>query len=163
MDLLKFLFKPLSRDRRGEIPIGEKPFYNLPILHWYKKKLTGVYHRPYIDSAQSYKEAIKICPDQKKALDKFDKITNDSKIHLKMNFLPGDIQFVYNHSILHDRTSYIDWKEDNKKRHLLRLWLSLPNDRPLPTSFAKRYGSIEIGNRGGIVTHNTKFHVPLSP
>ena len=76
-----------------------------------------------------------------------------------MNFLPGDIQFVYNHSILHDRTSYIDWKEDNKKRHLLRLWLSLPNDRPLPTSFAKRYGSLEIGNRGGIVTHNTKFHV----
>lgn len=162
-DLLKFLFKPLSRDRRGEIPIGEKPFYNLPVLHWHKKKLTGVYHRPYIDSAQSYKEAIKISSDQKKALDKFDEITNDSKIHLKMNFLPGDIQFVYNHSILHDRTSYIDWKEDNKKRHLLRLWLSLPNDRPLPASFAKRYGSIEIGNRGGIVTHNTKFHVPLSP
>ena len=36
-DLLKFLFKPLSRDRRGEIPIGEKPFYNLPVLHWHKK------------------------------------------------------------------------------------------------------------------------------
>ena len=83
---MKFLFKPLSRDRRGEIPIGQKPFYNLPILHWHKKKLTGVYHRPYIDSAQSYKEAIKISPDQKKALDKFDEITNDSKINLKMNF-----------------------------------------------------------------------------
>ena len=80
-----------------------------------------------------------------------------------MKFLPGDIQFVYNHSILHDRTSYIDWKDDKKKRHLLRLWLSLPNDRPLPISFAQRFGSVEIGNRGGIITENTKVHVPLSP
>ena len=53
-----------------------------------------------------------------------------------MNFLPGDIQFVYNHSILHDRTAFIDWEDDNKKRHLLRLWLSLPEDRPLPVAFA---------------------------
>ena len=80
-----------------------------------------------------------------------------------MQFLPGDIQFVYNHSILHDRTSYEDWNDEKKKRHLSRLWISLPNDRPLPISFTKRYGSIEIGNRGGIITKNTKPHVPLSP
>ena len=80
-----------------------------------------------------------------------------------MEFLPGDIQFVYNHSILHDRTSYVDWKDENKKRHLLRLWLSLPSDRSLPQSFSERYGSIEIGNRGGIITKDTKLHVPLSP
>ena len=162
-DLLKYLFNPISRDRRGEIPIGKKPFYNLPVLHWYKNKLTGVYHRPYIDSAQNYKNAIKMCNDHKLALDKFDEIANDSNIHLKMDFLPGDIQFVYNHSILHDRTSYVDWEEDEKKRHLLRLWLSLPDDRALPISFAQRYGSIKIGDRGGIITQNTNAHVPLFP
>ncbi len=161
--LLKYLFQPFSRDRRGEIPIGGKPFYNLPVLHWYKDKLTGVYHRPYIESAQTYKQAIKLSKEHRLALDRFDEISNDNKIHLKMKFLPGDIQFVYNHSILHDRTAYIDWEENDKKRHLLRLWLSLPDDRPLPISFAERYGSIEIGNRGGIITKNTSIHVPLSP
>ncbi len=162
-NLLKYLFKPISRDRRGEIPIGKKPYYNLPVLNWYKGKLTGVYHRGYIDSAQNYEGAIKLTKQHKLALDKFDEITNDNKIYLKMKFLPGDIQFVYNHSILHDRTSYIDWEKDNKKRHLLRLWLSLPDDRPLPISFAQRYGSIKIGNRGGIITKNTTPHIPLSP
>ena len=58
--LLKYLFKPISRDRRGEIPTGEKPFYNLSVLHWYKDKLTGVYHRGYIDSAQNYSDSIKL-------------------------------------------------------------------------------------------------------
>ena len=36
-------------------------------------------------------------------------------------------------------------------RHLLRLWLSLPGDRQLPPVFASRYGSITVGDRGGIV------------
>ena len=162
-NLLKYLFKPISRDRRGEIPIGKKPFYNLAVLHWYRGKLTGVYHRGYIDSAQNYKNSIKISKEHKLALDKFDEITNNKKIYLKMKFSPGDIQFVYNHSILHDRTSYLDWEEENKKRHLLRLWLSLKNDRPLPKSFSQRYGSIKIGNRGGIITNGTKPNVPLSP
>ena len=162
-NLLKYLFKPISRDRRGEIPFGKKPFYNLPVLNWYKGKLTGVYHRGYIDSAQDYEGSIKLSKQHRLALDKFDEIANNNKIYLKMKFLPGDIQFVYNHSILHDRTSYIDWKEDDKKRHLLRLWLSLPDDRPLPISFAQRYGSVEVGNRGGIITKSTNVHIPLSP
>ena len=46
-------------------------------------------------------------------------------------------------------------------RHLLRLWLSMPNDRDLPECFKQRYGSIEIGNRGGIVTQKTKLQVPF--
>ena len=162
-ELLKYLFEPISRDRRGEIPEGQKPFYNIPVLNWYMNKLTGFYHRPYIDSAQLYSESIKLSKNHLLALDFFDEIANDKNNFLEMQFLPGDIQFVYNHSILHDRTSYEDWNDEKKKRHLLRLWISLPNDRPLPISFAKRYGSIEIGNRGGIITKNTKPHVPLSP
>ena len=74
---------------------------------------------------------------------------------------PGDMQFVYNHALLHDRTGFRDWPDVQKKRHLLRLWLSIPGDRPLPECFKQRYGSIEIGNRGGIITKGTKLNVPL--
>ena len=45
---------------------------------------------------------------------------------------PGDMQFVYNHNLLHDRTEFIDWPDPDKRRHLLRLWLALPTDQPLP-------------------------------
>ena len=44
---------------------------------------------------------------------------------------------------------------------MLRLWLSVPGDRPLPDCFRQRYGSIEIGNRGGIITEGTRLNVPL--
>ena len=31
----------------------------------------------------------------------------------------------------------------------------------LPESFKQRYGSIEVGNRGGIITKGTRLHAPL--
>ena len=55
-----------------------------------------------------------------------------------MQLEPGDLQFVYNHGLLHDRTGFEDWPDVEDRRHLLRLWLSAPNDRPLPAIFRER-------------------------
>jgi len=33
-----------------------------------------------------------------------------------MKLEPGDIQFVYNHGLLHDRTAFEDWVEPEAKR-----------------------------------------------
>ena len=82
-------------------------------------------------------------------------------MHLRMRLQPGDMQFVYNHSLLHDRTGFTDWPEAEKRRHLLRLWLAVPKDRPLPAVFAQRYGSVDIGDRGGVITNETVLHAPI--
>jgi hypothetical protein len=63
--------------------------------------------------------------------------------------------------VLHDRTAFEDWPEPERKRHLLRLWLCPPDGRPLPPSFAPRYGSVTIGDRGGIVVPDARLTVPL--
>ena len=160
-DLLEYLFQPIARDRRGEIPDGKKPFYSVPVYNWFKGFLTCFYHREYIDSAQRYEAAPKMSEKQKAAIDFFDQIANEPSINLGMDFEPGDIQFVYNHHLLHDRTEYQDWPEKTERRHLLRLWLALPKDRPLPRSFAERYGKIKIGDRGGVVTNKTILHAPF--
>ena len=55
----------------------------------------------------------------------FDALANDPELHFGMQLQPGDMQFVYNHSQLHDRTGFVDWPEPARKRHLLRLWLSV--------------------------------------
>jgi hypothetical protein len=80
-----------------------------------------------------------------------------------MSFMPGDIQFLHNHTILHARSGYEDWPETERKRHLLRLWLSPPGARPLPPVFAECYGGTAIGDRGGIICKDTKLHAPLTP
>lgn len=160
-DLLERLFDPIATDRRGEIPDGAKPYMEIPVLSWHQGYLTVFYHRQYIDSAQRFEGAMRLTPERVEALDMFDALANDPDLSFGMQLQPGDMQFVYNHSQLHDRTGFLDWPDPAKRRHLMRLWLSIEGDRPLPDCFKERYGSIEIGNRGGIITNQTKLHAPL--
>ena len=90
-----------------------------------------------------------------------DELCNDPEIHLAMDFRPGDVQLLHNHQILHARGDFENWPEPERHRHLLRLWLSPPEARPLPEVFAPRYGSIVPGDRGGIVVKGTTLRVPL--
>ena len=160
-DLIKLLFEPIATDRRGEVPEGQKPYFEIPVLNWHAGFLTGLYQRQYVDSAQRFPEAPRLTSAHVEALDLFDTLANDPRLHFGMQLQPGDMQFVYNHALLHDRTGFRDWPDAQQKRHLLRLWLAVSDDRPLPECFKQRYGSIAIGNRGGIITKGTKLNVPL--
>ncbi len=160
-DLLLRLFDSIATDRRGEVPEGAKPFMEIPPLSWHDGKLTVFYQRQYIDSAQRFPEAMRLTPDHIAALDRFDALADDPELNFAMQLQPGDMQFVYNHAQLHDRTGFVDWPERAERRHLFRLWLSLPGDRALPPVFTERYGDLTIGRRGGIITKHTKLHAPL--
>ena len=58
-------------------------------------------------------------------LDVIDEIAHDPAIHLDMDFQPGDIQWLANRTKLHSRTAYEDHDDPTRRRHLLRLWLTL--------------------------------------
>ena len=150
-DLLPCLFDPIATDRRGEIPDGMKPYFEIPVFTWYQGYLSVMYQRQYIDSAQRFPDAMRLTPDHVEALNLFDELANDRRLTLAMMLEPGDIQFVHNHNLLHDRMGFEDWPAPDRRRHLLRLWLSVPGDRPLADCFADRFGSTKIGERGGIV------------
>ncbi|MDA9954542.1 TauD/TfdA family dioxygenase [Planktomarina sp.] len=160
-DLLEKLFDPFATDRRGEIPAGAKPYMEIPVLSWYEGNLTVFYQRQYINSAQRFDGAMCLSPEHVEALDMFDALANDPELCFGMQLQPGDMQFVYNHSQLHDRTGFLDWPDPSQRRHLMRLWLSIEGDRPLPEAFKERYGTIEVGNRGGIITEHTKLYAPI--
>jgi len=162
-DLLPALFEPFYTDRRGEVPPGMAPWFELPVYHWHAGQLSAIYSRRYLDSAQRFPEVPRLTDRQRAALDTFDALLEDPALHLMMAFEPGDIQLLHNHQILHDRTTYEDWLEPERKRHLLRLWLCPPDGRPLPACYAQRYGSVEIGNRGGIVLAGAPLLAPLDP
>jgi hypothetical protein len=161
-DLLALLFQPIATDRRGEVPAGMKPYFEIPVFNWHQGFLTAIYQRQYIDSAQRLDGAPRLTPQQIEALDLFDSLANDPALHLHMEFRPGDMQFVHNHTLLHDRTGFEDWDEPERRRHLLRLWLACPGARPLPPVFAQRYGKVDIGDRGGIIVPGTiTLNAPL--
>lgn len=156
------LFDPLATDWRDEQPEGRQPWFEIPVLSWYDETLTVLYQRTYINSASGFADAPDPDAQHVAALDLFDEVVNEPDVHLQMQLAPGDIQFVHNHSMLHDRTAFVDHEDPAERRHLLRLWLSLEGDRALPPVFAQRYGSIEIGNRGGIMRADTRLNVSLT-
>ena len=162
-DLLERLYRPFPVDRRGEVPEGKAPFYEAPVFNEYAGKVSVLYSRLHIGSSQRFPEARRLAPEDIEALDMLAELAGDPELRLDMTFMPGDIQFLHNHTILHARTGYEDWPETERKRHLLRLWLSPPNARPLPPVFAECYGDITVGNRGGIVCKGTCLHVLLAP
>lgn len=161
-DLVPSLFEPFPTDRRGEVPRGMKPWFDIPIFHWHAGRLSCIYVRQYIESAQkSFPEARRLTRAQVEAMDLLDSLCNDPEIHLAMEFRPGDMQLLHNHQILHSRGDFENWPQPERHRHLLRLWLAPPEARPLPEVFAPRYGSIVPGERGGIFLEGSPLKVPL--
>jgi hypothetical protein len=161
-DLAPALFEPYPTDRRGEVPAGMKPWFDIPIYHRHAGKLSCIYVRQYIESAQKlFPGARRLTKQQYEAMDLIDQLCNDPKIHLAMDFRPGDIQLLHNHQILHSRGDFENWPEPERHRHLLRLWVAPRSARPLPEVFAPRYGSVVPGERGGIFIEGTKTKVPL--
>ena len=162
-DLLARLFQPFATDRRGEVPEGKLPWFDIPVFNQHAGYLSVIYAPHYVRSSQRFPEARRLTAEDLEALDMFDRMAEDTTLRLDMQLRPGDMQFVHNHTILHDRTAFEDWPEPERKRHLLRLWLAAPGARPLPEVYAERYGSVTIGDRGGIICPGTMLHAPLEP
>jgi Taurine catabolism dioxygenase TauD, TfdA family len=160
-DLLRVLFEPIETDRRGEALDDQKPYFKIPVFSWYEGLLSVIYQRQYIESARRFADVPPLTQPQIEALDLFDSLANDPSLHLFMEFQPGDIQIVNNHTILHDRTAFEDWLEPERKRHLLRLWLAPTNARALPSVYAERFGSVVPGDRGGVSVKGMTLSAPL--
>ena len=162
-DLLPELFEVFHVDRRGEVPAGAEPWYLVPVFNWHGGFLTSQFTRRYITSARRLDGVPALTERQIACFDLLDEIAEEPEIHLEMDFEPGDIQFLHNHQVFHDRTAFEDFDAPEKRRHLLRLWLCPPNGRPLPPAYAQRWGSIEPGDRGGVRVEGTRLHAPLTP
>lgn len=63
-----------------------------------------------------------------------------------MDFESGDMQSLKNAVILHASTEYEDWDEPEKKRHLLRLWLTNTNPKDGDTEIRKGIRTQKIDN-----------------
>lgn len=164
-DLVEVLSKPYYVDRKKEIPEGKKPYYKMAVFHKYQGHINTIYARDFIEVAHNlHSEIPRLTDIQIEALDMFDALAGREDIRLDMVLEPGDIQLLHNHQIVHSRTCYKDYPEIDRRRHLLRLWLSETKyGRKLPEIFAERYGNFHGEKRGGIYLPGVKQKIPLNP
>ena len=147
-ELIEVLHQPFNLDWRGEEPPGDQPWYTCPMFSYFDGKLTSrITSRAFFESVTRFGEHLALTPIQREALDAVQEISERPELRLAMDFREGDMQFVNNHTILHAREEYVDHDDPALKRHLLRMWVSLPEARRrrLAPELAGRYRLVEMG------------------
>ena len=158
-------------DRRGEVPAGKAPFFEMPVFNHSADGSVKVNRSSnYSASAAArFPEAVPpLSAAQKAAVAKVEAMAASPRFMLACSLQPGDLQLLNNHTCLHTREAFADGP--GGRRHLLRLWLSSPLDPPLPAVYGELYGSDALtpGERGGIRVDGLTLkaedcYVPLSP
>ncbi len=124
-DLIPLLYEPLWFDHRGERnAITGDPWWVTSICGWANGKLSMMYLRNFIESGQRYEGAPPLTDKHRELFDLIDRLAHSEELCLSMDFRPGDIQWLNNHTTLHSRTSFEDYDDPDKRRWLLRLWLN---------------------------------------
>ena len=164
-DLAEVLPRPFYFDRRNEEIAGQAPWYKLPVFMPADGRLVTSYVPRFIRSAQRFEQVPRLTEIQHEALDLVQTLADDPRFKLEMDFQPGDIQLVNNLVLLHSRNEYKDWPEPERRRHLLRLWLSVTDGWPMPDAFHARYGTDPVTGRpkGINLPAGVTFNAPLTP
>ena len=129
-ELLAPLYKGFKLHRFGEQPPGKPPIteQNIPIFSLADGYPNVIYIRGYIDLA--IQEGFYLPSEvEQAALDYFDELASSEEFCFNMLLEPGEAVFTNNCLLLHKRTAFEDYEEPERRRHLLRLWLSDP-ERP---------------------------------
>ena len=145
-DLAPLLLEPFHWDWRRQDHKAPANTYTSPIVSMVDGVFSMYAGSLYILTAQDYPGVPKLSPEQIEVLQLFDEITYEPGMAIEMDFRPGDIQWLSNYAALHARTAFTDHPEPQRRRHLLRLWLSRQSGRPVVPDFGKN----------GVVLHREK-------
>jgi hypothetical protein len=126
--LVPRLFQPFYFDTKGE---GGVRAFPIAPCRYADGELRTFWQSDYYRSVRGVPWAPALTDDERTLLDLYDEIANSPDFRLDMDLQPGDVQLLSNHTILHARSGFIDWPERERQRHLLRLWLSLPETKSL--------------------------------
>jgi len=120
--VVSLLSEPFEVDRRGGVLPGEKPTVPVPVFTWNDGVLLCRYLRYWIEVGQE-KAGKPLSAQQREALDALDRVAALPELRVEFALKPGDMYFINNRWILHNRTAFVDHAEPEQKRHLVRLWL----------------------------------------
>jgi len=142
-EALERLYRGYVFHRRGEEKPGDLPYtpYRVPVYSNTDGKVSARYVRTYVEAGEAAAGRPMGGPELA-VLDRFEEVTKRPELMLEFTLQPGEIYFINNYTILHARTAFDDGDaEEDRRRHLLRLWLEVPQMRPVHAHI--RSGGIE--------------------
>ena len=132
------VFDEIARQRPDQAPLllqdwhfflhtqadGSPLTFAMPIVRHDGDRVASFFIPWYIRRAQGLPGVPDLTPDQEQVLRLYEETANRPDLYLDMDFRPGDMQWIRNAVVLHKRTAYVDWPDPERRRHLLRLWLT---------------------------------------
>ena len=120
---LSALYEVFCFDRRGQFAPGEPPFWETSVFSWDGAHLRNRFMRTYIEVGHEL-AGRELTRRQMAALDAFDHCLQRQEFRVEFDLEPGQMLFTNNHLILHNRTAFVDHSKPQRRRHLVRLWLT---------------------------------------
>lgn len=122
-------------DRRGGFREGEAPTVLRPVIELGESGPLFRYLRYWIEAGHT-RAGEPLDPERRGALDRLDAVLNRLELRAEFALEPGQVYFLNNRWILHNRTAFQDHPEPSRRRHLVRLWLeaSAGSGRPMSHS-----------------------------
>jgi alpha-ketoglutarate-dependent taurine dioxygenase len=121
-DVLAVLERPFHVDRRGGVKPGEAPTVRRPVIAREGRGLLFRYLRYWIEAGHE-KAGEPLSAEQVHALDALDRVLGRPGLRVEFALQPGQMFFINNRWILHNRTAFEDHAEPDRRRHYVRLWL----------------------------------------
>jgi len=150
-ELTEVLMQPFYYLRHNVDTGNQKPYCQQPIFSVQEGHFAGSFLRVLIERAYASEDLPEMTPLQKQAMDQLEVLAESPEMSVTFSQDPGDLLFLNNWVTFHRRDEFVDAAEPELKRHLLRVWLSVPNSRPLDPLFADNYGNTAAGSiRGGM-------------
>ncbi|KAF2033240.1 Clavaminate synthase-like protein [Setomelanomma holmii] len=165
-DVAELLTQPIWYfDRKGETSKGQKEWIKTAVFYLETGETPRVYSKwdpYYIKSLTRFSSAGLIPPLSDTQLCAV-QILEDTCLELALHMILdiGDIQFLSNNHVLHARTAYKDFPPPAPRRHLMRLWLSTPEEEggwklPFHDSREKKRGGIQVDDTAPVAPEDAE-------
>lgn len=127
-DLLDCLYDGYQFTTREALRRGQELTpYTVPVFSYIDGVLSCYYNRAYIYGAEQFTGPVP--PKLREAMDFLNDFFARDENLVTFMLEPGEMSFWHNFTVLHARTFFEDDADPQFKRHLLRLWLTVPNGR----------------------------------
>ncbi|KAK6379911.1 hypothetical protein LTS17_005985 [Exophiala oligosperma] len=167
-DVARTLCEPVwYLDRKGEVSEGQKPWIRAGVFYLENDesgnaRVYGKFDPMNVTSLARFNsgpdaQIPPVSEAQKHAMNVLEETCLRESLHMILN--PGEIQLLSNSQVFHARTAYKDWApgsvDENgnprPRRHLMRLWLSVPIEEggwklPYPQANFKKRGGIQVND-----------------
>lgn len=150
---LKPLYRGFFYNIRGNGPVGKYQditSHRVPVFSYHKGMLSCRYNQKAILTAQELALTEPLSDFEKRAVNKVAELAMRDDIRFDVELEAGDLSFLNNNTVLHNRDQFTDHEDEAKKRLLLRQWINLHESRELAHEFADHYNT---GPRRGPAIH----------